>query len=98
MAVNPPNGWLQNCNSTPFTCAGEHSPKPENYPVYMRLPDENFRGVHAVRLLKERRDFTLDKLIETAYDPVLPGFEKLIPGLVSAFDIAPQKDRPLRQR
>jgi acyl-homoserine lactone acylase PvdQ len=88
VVANPPNGWLQNCNSTPFTCAGENSPKPEDYPGYMRLPEENFRGVHAVRLLKERRDFTLDKLIETAYDPVLPGFEKLIPGLVQAYDDA----------
>lgn len=93
VVVNPPNGWLQNCNSTPFTCAGENSPKPKDYPVYMRLPDENFRGIHAVRLLKERRDYTLDKLIETAYDPVLPGFEQLIPGLVAAYDKAPQKDK-----
>jgi acyl-homoserine lactone acylase PvdQ len=92
VVVNPPNGWLQNCNSTPFTCAAEYSPKPENYPVYMRLPQENFRGVHAVRLLKEKKDFTLDKLIETAYDPQLPGFEKLIPGLVKAFDEEQLKD------
>jgi acyl-homoserine-lactone acylase len=86
VVVNPPNGWLQNCNSTPFTCAAENSPKPEDYPVYMRLPAENFRGIHAVRLLKERSGYTLDKLIETAYDPYLPGFEKLIPGLVQAYD------------
>lgn len=58
----------------------------------MRLPKENFRGIHAVRLLKERRDFTLDKLIEMAYDPVLPGFEQLIPGLLAAYDGAgPQR-------
>lgn len=95
VVVNPPNGWLQNCNSTPFTCAGENSPKPTDYPTYMRLPAENFRGVHAVRLLKERKGYTLDKLIETAYDPVLPGFEKLIPGLVKAYDDAPQKDKML---
>jgi acyl-homoserine lactone acylase PvdQ len=86
VVVNPPNGWLQNCNSTPFTCAAENSPKPEGYPVYMRLPNENFRGIHAVRLLKERSGYTLDKLIETAYDPYLPGFEKLVPGLVKAWD------------
>jgi len=88
VVANPPNGWLQNCNSTPFTCAGEYSPKPEDYPVYMRLPAENFRGIHAVRLLQERKDFTLEKLIETAYDPYLPGFEQLVPGLVKAFDEA----------
>ena len=22
LSINPPNGWLQNCNSTPFTVAG----------------------------------------------------------------------------
>ena len=92
VVVNPPNGWLQNCNSTPFTCAAEYSPKPEDFPIYMRLPGENFRGIHAVRLLKERRGYTLDKLIETAYDPYLPGFEKSIPGLVKAFDQSPKKD------
>jgi acyl-homoserine lactone acylase PvdQ len=95
VVINPPNGWLQNCNSTPFTCAAENSPNPADYPVYMRLPAENFRGVHAVRLLKNRSGFTLDKLIETAYDPYLPGFEKLIPGLVQAYDQAPQKDPAL---
>ncbi len=95
VVVNPENGWIQNCNSTPFTCAAAYSPKPENYPVYMHLPAENFRGVHAVRLLQERSGYTLDKLIETAYDPYLPGFEKLIPGLVKAYDQAAQKDPAL---
>lgn len=95
LVVNPPNGWLQNCNSTPFTCADQHSPKPEDFPVYMRLPAENFRGLHAVRLLRERSGFTLDKLIETAYDPVLPGFEKLIPGLLTAWDESSRKEPAL---
>jgi acyl-homoserine lactone acylase PvdQ len=26
LSINPPNGWLQNCNSTPFTVAGANSP------------------------------------------------------------------------
>lgn len=25
--VNPENGWIQNCNSTPFTAAGPYSPE-----------------------------------------------------------------------
>jgi len=50
-------------------------------------PDpENFRGVHAVRVLKDQKGFTLDKLIDAAYDPFLPAFEVMIPGLVSAFN------------
>lgn len=84
--VNPPNGWIQNCNSTPFTCALEYSPKKENYPYYMATEPENFRGIHAQRVLTGRSGYTLEKLIQTAYDPYLPAFEKLIPGLVNAFD------------
>lgn len=84
--VNPANGWIQNCNSTPFTAAAEFSPKREDYPVYMAPDPENFRGLHAVRVLTGVNGLTLDKLLDIAYDPYLPGFEKLIPGLVEAFD------------
>ncbi len=84
--LNPENGWLQNCNSTPFTAAGEYSPDPADYPIYMAPDAENFRGVHALRVLDGVSDLTLDGLIELAYDTYLPGFEKLVPGLVEAYD------------
>jgi len=86
LVLNPANGWLQNCNSTPFTAALEYSPKRENYPRYMSLDRENFRGVHAIELLKDKKDFTLDKLIALGHDTKLPAFEALIPGLVNAYD------------
>lgn len=85
LLLNPENGWLQNCNSTPYTAALEFSPKRENYPNYMSIDRENFRGVHAIGLLKNQKDFTLDKLITLAHDPYLPAFEALIPGLVKAY-------------
>ena len=88
---NPPNGWIQNCNSTPFTSAAEHSPKREDYPKYMSIDRENFRGVNAIRLLSNAKDLTLDKLIDIAYDPYLPAFKALIPGLVNAYDQSPVK-------
>ena len=84
--LNPANGWIQNANSTPFTAAAENSPKREDYPVYMAPDPENYRGIHAVRVLSKARGLTLDSLIELAYDPALPAFEKLIPGLVEAWD------------
>lgn len=93
--LNPPNGWIQNCNSTPFTAAGAYSPKVEDYPYYMSINRENFRGIHAIKLLSDRNGYTLDKLIETAYDPYLPAFEALIPGLVAAYDRFSPKDPAL---
>ncbi len=82
---NPPNGWIQNCNSTPFTSAAEFSPRADDYPAYMAPDPENFRGVHAQRVLAGIDDLTLDGLIDIAYDPYLPGFEQLIPALVAAY-------------
>jgi len=95
LLLNPENGWLQNCNSTPFTAALEFSPKKENYPNYMSIDRENFRGIHAINLLKDSKGYTLDSLIELAHDPYLPAFEKLIPGLIKAYDSYDDKNRKL---
>ncbi len=84
--VNPASGWIQNCNSTPFTVSGPSSPNPKSYPAYMAPDDENPRGIHAVRVLKDEKAFTIDKLIAAAYDSYLPAFETLIPPLVKAYD------------
>jgi len=84
--LNPENGWLQNCNSTPFTAAAEFSPKAEDFPTYMSLNRENFRGVHAIDLLSKGKDYTIDSVIALAHDPYLPAFAELIPGLIEAYD------------
>ncbi len=95
--INPPNGWIQNCNSTPFTSAAEYSPKPENYPKYMSLNRETFRGVHAIKVLNKAGGLTLDKLIDLGYDPYLPAFESLIPGLVRAYDKLKPQDPTFKE-
>jgi hypothetical protein len=87
--LNPASGWIQNCNSTPFTSAGTSSPKPENYPGYMSYSPENYRGVHAISLLSKAKNLTIDKLIDLAYDPYLPGAEELISGLIEAYNNNP---------
>jgi len=89
MIKNPPNGWIQNCNSTPYTAALEYSPKRGAYPKYMSRDRENFRGIHAIELLKDRQGYTLDELIELAHDPYLPAFEALLPQLIKAYDSLP---------
>ncbi len=86
LVLNPGNGWIQNCNSTPYTAAAAYSPRRENYPAYMSLDRENFRGVHAIELLEDIEAFTLDSLIKLAHDPYLPAFKALILGLVQAHD------------
>lgn len=92
---NPPNGWIQNTNNWPFSAAGPCSPRPQDYPVYMSVNPENPRGIHAVRVLENRKDFTLESLIATAYDNRLTAFEPLLPLLLKAYDDTPGGD-PLK--
>lgn len=83
---NPVNGWLQNCNSTPYSVAGENSPKKENYLPYMAPDGENFRGINAVRIFSKGDNYTLDKVIADGYDTKLSIFEILIPSLITVFE------------
>jgi acyl-homoserine lactone acylase PvdQ len=90
---NPKNGWIQHCNSTPFTSAGPYSPKREDYPPYMAWDLENARGVNAVRILSDKKDITLESLIrEVAYEPTLMAFAPLIPALEKAYNNLPDND------
>ncbi len=91
--TNPATGWLMNTNNWPFTAAGPDSPKVSDYPVYMsQYQTDNPRGVHAIRVLENRTDFTIDKLIAAAYDSYLPAFERTVPPLVAAWEALPASD------
>lgn len=94
---NPVNGWLQNCNSTPFSSAGTNSPIKTNYPTYMAPDGENFRGVAANRLLEKSNKYNLDKVIATGYDTYLPAFEVLIPALLRVYGQLPQSDPLIKE-
>ena len=81
---NPTDGWLQNCNSTPFTVAGSKSPLREKYPRYMATDGENFRGINAVKIWNTAEKYTIDDVIKNAYNSHLAAFDLLIPALISA--------------
>jgi acyl-homoserine lactone acylase PvdQ len=83
---NPNTGWIQNCNSSPFTVSGSSSPKKADFPKYMAPNGDNFRGVNAVKLFKNNDAFTLDKIIATAYNKHLPAFDVLVPPLIKAYN------------
>ena len=81
-SINPANGWLQNCNATPFTVAGSNSPKANNYPAYMAPDGENGRGITAVALLSKIDKINLDELIALGYNRKLSAFDLLLPGFI----------------
>ena len=95
--LNPKSGWLYNTNNWPWSAAGPSSPKKEDYPAYVENGGESARGLHAIRVLQNKKDFTLDSLIAAAYDSYLTWFEKPIPALVKAWDQTPATD-PLKAK
>ena len=93
--LNPKSGWLYNSNNWPWSGAGASSLRKQDFPAYVESGAETARGLHAVRVLQDKKDFTVDSLISAAYDSYLPWFEKTIPALVKAWDDAPASD-PLK--
>jgi acyl-homoserine-lactone acylase len=94
---NPPGGWIQNTNNAPWSAAGAHSPREKDFPSYMDRSGENARGIHALRVLAGKSDFTLDSLIAAAYDSYLTAFDELLPPLFEAYDRTPAAN-PLKAR
>ena len=88
--LNPRSGYLFNVNDAPWTGAGDSSLRKEDYPAYVERGGENPRGLHAIRVLQGRRDFTLDSLVAAAFDSYLPWFEKPLPALIRAWDRLPE--------
>jgi acyl-homoserine lactone acylase PvdQ len=97
LLLNPKSGWLYNTNNWPWSAAGPSSPKKEDYPAYVENGGESARGLHAIRVLENKKDFTVDSLITAAYDSYLPWFEKPIPALIKAWDETPANN-PLKAK
>ncbi|HEV2423855.1 MAG TPA: penicillin acylase family protein [Terriglobia bacterium] len=95
--LNPKSGWIYNSNDAPWNAAGPGSLKKQDFPIYVETGGESARGLHAVRVLENRKDFTLDSLITTAFDSYLPWFEKALPALIRAWDHDPDSD-PLKAK
>jgi acyl-homoserine-lactone acylase len=90
--ISPKGGWVYNSNDEPWRAAGVESPKKADFPRYMDQAGWNPRGPHAERVLSARKDFTLQGLIDAAFDPYLPAFAQLTPRLLAAYDAVAPND------
>jgi acyl-homoserine-lactone acylase len=87
--LDPKSGYLFNVNDSPWNGAGESSLHKRDYPAYVETGTESARGLHAMRLLQGRKDFTLDSLVTAAYDSYLPWFIKPLARLAHAWENLP---------
>jgi acyl-homoserine-lactone acylase len=95
--LNPASGWLYNSNNSPWSAAGASSLKQSDYAKYVDNGVESARGLHAIRVLENKKDFTVETLRDAAYDSYLTWFEKPVPALIKAWDGAAAGD-PLKTK
>ncbi|MGH9754121.1 MAG: penicillin acylase family protein [Blastocatellia bacterium] len=85
---NPPSGWAQNCNATPFlaTEEGKGNPDASKFPKYMIGENDNARSRISRRLLGEKAKFSFDDLAKAAFDTRVIEAETQIPLLVAEWE------------
>ena len=71
--TNPPAGFVQNCNSTPFTTSDDGNPREDDFPAYMieDRKDDKRRAKISRQLLREMHDQTFEGLQAAAFDTTL---------------------------
>src|SRR3989442_628949 len=90
--LNPASGWLYNSNNAPWSAAGPDSPRKADYPGYVETGGESARGLHAIRVLSNKKDFTPALLRDAAFDSYLTWLERPIAALIKAWDAAAASD------
>ena len=70
---NPPSGYVQNCNSTPFRTTDVGNPSKGDYPAYLAEDrnDDKRRAKRSRMLLRESNDITFADFQQMAFDTTL---------------------------
>jgi len=71
--LNPISGFIQNCNSTPFTTTDDENPSKKDFPSYMveDKEDDKRRAKMSRYLLRNANDITFEDWQDLAYDTKL---------------------------
>lgn len=98
--LNPKSGYLQNCNSSPFTATDEGNALAANYPKYMAedANDDKRRAKISRQLLRDMHKTTLADLKAAAFDTTLYWAQTELPRYERAYNDLKQSDPVLAKR
>lgn len=89
---NPKSGFVQNCNSSPFTTTVFDNPDPAKFPKYMAPENDNARARISRRILWNRPQFSFDDWAKAAFDTTIIQAETDIPRIATAWEELRKKD------
>ena len=97
--LNPPDGFVQGCNGSPFLAAASDNLDPAAFPPYMvgAADRDNTRARRARQLLGRERPFSFEEFGQLPANSYLLEAAERLPALLAAWRALPTDD-PLRRR
>lgn len=82
--LDPPNGWIQNCNDPPWTATLPMVLKPDDFPPYMAPRGLRFRQQRSIRMLEEDDHMTLDEMVTYKHSTRVELADRILDDLIPA--------------
>ncbi|HJQ25149.1 MAG TPA: penicillin acylase family protein [Blastocatellia bacterium] len=96
--LNPKSGWVQNCNSSPFTTLDRDNLNTASYPPYMVREADNERARLSRTLLAGANKISFDELLRLAFDTRVNEAARELPLLFAEWEALKQSDAARAER
>lgn len=90
--LNPPGGYVQNCNDPPWYATLKPLVDATRYPAYLTRDTLGLRGQFSLATLESRRKLSIDEVKALKWDPRVLLAERVKPELVALARRAPPAD------
>jgi acyl-homoserine-lactone acylase len=87
--LNPPAGFLQNCNDAPWVCTYPPVLMPEKFPAYMAPIGTYWRAQRAINMIKNNPSISFDQLVDYKLNTGMEVADRFLDDLLSAVEQYP---------
>ena len=88
--LNPPAGFIQNCNDAPWVCTYPPVLNPDNFPSYMAPLGTYWRAQRAVNMIKDNPSISFDQLVDYKLNTGVEVADRFLDDLLSAVKQYPE--------
>ena len=84
--LNPPSGFISNCNDAPWTCTEPVVLNPADYPAYIAPRGTFLRPQRSVNMIKPNQSVTFDQLVGFKHNTTMEAAERFLDDLLGAVE------------
>jgi acyl-homoserine-lactone acylase len=88
--LNPPAGFLQNCNDAPWVCTYPPVLNPDNFPSYMAPVGTYWRAQRAINMIRDNPSISFDQLVDYKLNTGMEAADRFLDDLLSAVKQFPE--------